>query len=122
MTIYADLSTTLTQALVNSGKPYLPSNVFLNVNYGEVNDDCSKPSDFKFVLSRVNVAIPFVTPDDVTTCGNGGRLPTEMDVVGTEGCWASVSVGDAGDKTTAGRKAQEVVLGKLTSVLSCLPE
>ncbi|KAK5169106.1 uncharacterized protein LTR77_006415 [Saxophila tyrrhenica] len=122
MSTYADLSTTLTQAVVNSGTPYLPGDVFLNVNYPEIGDNCRKPSDFKFVLSRVNIAVPFVTPDDVETCGNDGRLPNERDVIGTDGCYASVSVGDANDKTTAGIKAQRVVLGKLQSILSCLPE
>ncbi len=121
MSVYADLSTTVTQALVNSGTPYLPSNVFLNVNYPEVNEDCAAPSDYKFVLSRVNIAIPFLTPADVETCGNDGRLPNETDVVGTDGCYASISVGDAGDKTTAGKEAQSVVLEKLGSILSCLP-
>lgn len=121
MSVYADLSTTVTQALVNSGKPYLPSNVWLNVNFPEVNAQCSKPSDFKFVLSRINIAVPFVTPDDVVTCGNDGRLPNENDVIDTNGCYVSISVGDAGDKTTASVAAQRVVLKKLRSILSCLP-
>lgn len=121
MSVYADLSTTVTQALVNSGKPYLPSNIWLNVNFPGVNARCSKPSDFKFVLSRINPAIPFVTPDDVTTCGNGGRLPNEIDVAGRDNCYVAISVGDASDKTTAGVPAQRVVLQKLRSILSCLP-
>jgi hypothetical protein len=122
MSIYADLSTNVTQTLVNSGAPYLPRNVWLNVNYPEVSDStCSSASDFKFVLSRIHIAIPFLTPDDVKTCGNDGRLPTESNVVGTEGCYASISVGVADTKLDASAKQQRVVLNKLKSILSCLP-
>lgn len=120
--VYADLSTTVTQALVNSGKPYLPSNIWLNVNYPVVNSNaCSSTSDFKFVLSRINTAIPIITPADVTTCNNGGRLPTETDVVDTAGCYASISVGVATTKLDASKSQQQIVLNKLSSVLSCLP-
>ena len=120
--IYADLSTTVTQALVSSGKPYLPPSVWLNVNYPAVSSaSCSKVSDFKFVLSRINTAVPLIEPDDVTTCNNGGRLPTESHVVDTGGCYAAISVGVASTKLTANAKQQAVVLSKLRSILSCLP-
>lgn len=121
VTIYADLSTTLTQALTSSGMPYLPEDVFLNVNFPAVDDRCSKLEDFQFVLSRIYPAIPFITPDDVETCGSK-RLPVERSVVGNEdGCFVSVSVGSS-KKTDVGAKKQAVVLGKLKSILSCLPE
>ena len=60
-------------------------------------------------------------PKDVVTCGNGGRLPTETTVVGTAGCYASISVGEAVLKTDANATSQAVVLGKLKGILSCLP-
>jgi 5'/3'-nucleotidase SurE len=120
--VYADLSTTVTQALVNKGKPYLPANTWLNVNFPAVSSTaCSSTSDFKFVLSRINTAIPILTPKDVTTCSNGGRLPTESTVVGTDGCYASISVGVATTKLDASASTQQVVLSKLSSILSCLP-
>ncbi|KAK5119488.1 hypothetical protein LTR85_007588 [Meristemomyces frigidus] len=120
--VYADLSTTITQALVNSGKPYLPSGIWLNVNYSAVNaTTCSSTSDFNFVLSRIYAAIPILTPADMTTCNNGGRLPTETAVVGSTGCYASISVGVASTKLDANATAQQVVLEKLSSILSCLP-
>ncbi|KAK3680310.1 hypothetical protein LTR37_021350 [Vermiconidia calcicola] len=123
MTIYADLSTTVTQALVSSGKPYLPSNTWLNVNYPKVeNSSCSSAADFKFVLSRIYPAVPFITDGDVQTCGNGGRLPTERDVIGTKGCHASISVGVADSKGDAGVAKQTIVRDKLKSILSCLPD
>lgn len=64
--------------------------------------------------------MPF-TMLDVTTCDNGGRLPTETAVVDTAGCYASISVGNATTKLTADAAEQKVVLNKLSSILSCLP-
>ena len=120
MTVYADLSTNVTQSLVASGKPYLPSDIWLNVNYPAVSDStCSSPADFKFVLSRINSATSS-TANDVKTCGST-RLPTETTVVDTAGCYASISVGNAVNKTDANATEQAVVLEKLQSILSCLP-
>lgn len=120
--VYADLSTNVTQTLVASGKPYLPADIWLNVNFPAVNTTaCSSPSDFKFVLSRIYSAVPIITPSDVVTCNNGGRLPTETTVVDTSGCYASISVGEAQAKTDANATSQAFVLNKLSGILSCLP-
>ncbi|MCJ1234146.1 hypothetical protein MMC14_002104 [Varicellaria rhodocarpa] len=121
MTVYATLSATITQALVATGKPYLPTNTWLNVNYPAVNGStCASAADFKFVLSRINAALPGAAPD-VQTCGST-RLPTETTVVSTKGgCYASVSVGVATTKVDASAAQQGVVLGKLKGMLACLP-
>ena len=120
MTTYADLSTNVTQSLVASGKPYLASGTWLNVNFPSVSDStCSSPAGFKFVLSRIYSATIF-TPTDVKTCGST-RLPTETTVVGTAGCYASISVGNAVTKLDATAAQQAVVLKKLQGILSCLP-
>ena len=121
--IYADLSTNVTQTLVGAGKPYLPSDVWLNVNFPAAGSgtSCTSASQFKFVLSRIYTAVPGITPADVVTCGNGGRLPTETTVVDTAGCYASISVGEAVFKVDANATSQAVVLNKLKSILSCLP-
>lgn len=119
-TVYAQLSTNVTTTLVDSGKPYLPSGIWLNVNYPTVRgSSCSSASRFKFVLSRINSASSS-TQADVRTCGST-RLPTESSVVGTSGCYASISVGVASNKMDASAAVQAVVLGKLQSILSCLP-
>lgn len=125
VSVYASLSTTLTQTLITSSggaKPYLPSNVWLNVNFPAVTSStCSSPSAFKFVLSRINAATSS-TPKDVSTCGGKTRLPTESQVVATKGgCFASVSVGVASTKGDASAQQQGVVLGRLGGLLSCLP-
>ena len=120
--VYADLSTNVTQTLIASGTPYLPDGIWLNVNYPEVSDgSCDNVADYKFVLSRIYDAIPFLTPKDVVTCGNNGRLPTEKSVIDAYGCFASISVGVASSKTDTDAATQQIVLDKLSSVLSCLP-
>ena len=118
--VYADLALIVTQALTKGAKPYLPEDTWLNVNFPAVSDRCSQPSDFKFVLSRIYSSIPIITPPDVETCGLEGRLRSERTVHFTEGCYASISVGNL-DKTDASREKQAVVLERLDGILSCLP-
>lgn len=122
-TVYGQLATQLTSALLNGGpKPYLPSNVYLNVNFpASSSTTCASAANFKFVLSRIYAAVPILTPRDVVTCGNGGRLPTETSVVRGDGCFVSVSVGKASTKGDASAAEQEAVLNRLRGVLSCLP-
>ncbi|KAI8963429.1 sure-like protein [Daldinia sp. FL1419] len=116
-TVYAQLATQLTNAVIDSGKPYLPKNVFLNVNFPKVEGDCTDPSKFKWVLTRINPGI--FSERDVETCGTD-RLPTESSVVDADGCQIAVSVGDSTDKTTAPAELQAEVLKKLGSLLTCL--
>ena len=119
--VYSDLATEVTSQIVQSGTPYLPKDVWLNVNFPEVSDSkCSKAEDVKFVLSRI-FDHTFVSGDDVETCGNE-QLPSETDVVNTDGCYASVSVGNADDKRDANATMQAVVLDKLGDLLTCLPQ
>lgn len=121
--IYADLATNITQTLIASGKPYLPENTWLNVNFPAVTSSaCTDTKDFKFVLSRIFHALPVISMKDLSTCGGAARLPTEEKVVGTKGgCFVSVSVGKADTKTDAGADVQRVVRDKLGGILSCLP-
>lgn len=118
--VYADLAVNLTNSLVASGKPYLPDDIWLNVNLPAVSDQCSTPDDVAFVLSRIHVAVPLLTPNDVNTC-QSSRLPSEIAVALTSGCYASVSVGVASNKDDANATMQAVVLKKLGNLLTCLP-
>ncbi|KAJ5833965.1 hypothetical protein N7474_002276 [Penicillium riverlandense] len=119
--VYAALATNLTDHLIAAGKPYLPSDVWLNVNFPSVSDSqCSRPEDIAFVLSRIHIAVPFITPDDVRTCGTS-RLPSEIAVSLASGCYASVSVGVASTKEDANSTVQAVALKKLSKILTCLP-
>ncbi|KAL9619944.1 MAG: hypothetical protein Q9160_005501 [Pyrenula sp. 1 TL-2023] len=123
--VYADLSTNVTDTLVGTAKPYLPTGTWLNVNYPNVGNSgaCSSTRNVRFVLSRINGAGSGAAKD-VATCNNNGRLPTESSVVAkTSGstCYASISVGNAWTKGDVSAAQQEVVLGKLAGILSCLP-
>jgi len=115
-TVYAQLATKLVNELVAKGKPYLPEDVWLNVNFPEVNEECSEVDDFRWVMTRINVGV-FSQPD-VQSCGRT-RLPTETEVIWSDGCYVSVSVGDAADKSTADAVRQAVVLEKLGGLLDC---
>ncbi|KZS95218.1 sure-like protein [Sistotremastrum niveocremeum HHB9708] len=115
--IYATLSTTITNTLTSTAKPFLPAGIFLNVNFPSTSS-CTSASKFSFVLSRINSASSG-TPADVSTCGTT-RLPTESSVVGTKGCFVSISVGNATTKDDATAASQATVLSKLSSLLSCI--
>lgn len=117
-TLYAELATTLTNAVVASGQPFLPEDVFLNVNFPKAEGQCTQASQFKWVLSRINIGV--FSDKDTELCGKT-RLPTETSVAGTDGCFISVSVGDANDKTTAAADKQAIVAKKLQRMLTCLP-
>ncbi|KAK5077517.1 hypothetical protein LTR70_009595 [Exophiala xenobiotica] len=117
--IYADLATNLTTHILESGTPYLPDGVWLNVNFPSVNDtECNDVSQFQFVLSRISVPVPLLSDYDVETCGDD-RLPLERQVVDS-GCFVSVSPGDADDKTTVEAERQAIVQEKLSGLLTCL--
>ena len=116
--VYAELATKMTNKVIDSGRPYLPNGIFLNINFPEVDDRCSSVDDFEFVLSRINKG--FTSPPDVEWCGSN-KLPTESVVSVADGCYVSVSIGDAFDKTTANDERQDVVLEKLKDILVCLP-
>lgn len=117
--LYADLALNLTNALIDSGAPYLPDGIFLNVNFPKVEGDCTAAGAFNFVMSRIDPRT-ILSSADVDTCG-GTALPTELSVVESDGCYVSVSVGQCSDKTTADAANQGIVLKKLDSLLTCLP-
>ncbi|EFQ36008.1 5'/3'-nucleotidase SurE [Colletotrichum graminicola] len=118
--VYAELSSRLVTKIVDAGAPYLPDNTWINVNMPAVTaTECNDPDQFKWVLSRIN---PNILPDvDVTTCGNNGKLPDDVTVVDTPGCYISLSVGEATFKTTANKAQQQIVVDKLGDFLTCLP-
>ena len=117
--MYAKLSTFITQEIIDSGVPYLPDGVFLNVNLPDV-EDCWDISDYKFVLSRINEAY-FWSKDDLDWCGSN-TLPWEVTVADRK-CHVSISPGDGYSwwKTTENNiTKQEIVRDKLRGILSCL--
>ncbi|KAI8935270.1 hypothetical protein NX059_007859 [Plenodomus lindquistii] len=119
--VYADLALNITTTIINSGKPYLPDNTWLNVNFPAVSDsECNKASDFKYIFTRINTGI--VSSRDADWCGST-RLPWEADVIVLRGsnCYVTISPGDAEDKTTVNDAAvQTQIINKLKPLLSCL--
>jgi len=120
--VYADLALNVTTTIINSGKPYLPANSFLNVNFPAVSETkCSDPSQFKYIFTRINTGL--LSARDAEWCGST-RLPWEADVILIRGsdCYVTISPGDANDKTTMNDAAvQTEIINKLKPILSCLP-
>ncbi|KAH7028778.1 survival protein sure-likephosphatase/nucleotidase-like protein [Microdochium trichocladiopsis] len=116
-TFYAQIGTKITNAVIASGVPYLPANIFLNVNFPEVTDSCNSLDDVTYVLTRINIGL-FSAPDALH-CGTT-RLPSEFDVINRKGCYVTVSVGDANDKTTASADKQKAVIDKIGSLFTCI--
>lgn len=117
--VYADLSLNLTNAILDSGAPYLPDGVYLNVNMAKIEGNCTDASAFQYVLTRINTP-SFLSDADTETCGNA-RLPTETSVMNSGGCYVSVSVGTCSDKTDSSAADQKTVLDKLGDMLTCMP-
>ncbi|KAF9054081.1 survival protein sure-like phosphatase/nucleotidase [Panaeolus papilionaceus] len=113
--IFANLALTLTNTLVNSGAPFLPPGISLNVNFGS-NSACPSASSYKFVLTRL---VASTTTTDVTTCGTS-HLTAESTAITQESCIATVSVFNATTKADVGASTQAVVLSKLSPILGCL--
>lgn len=120
--IYSDLATNITNLILDSGAPYLPADTYLNVNFPSAGDgtSCTNAGQFQFVLSRILPAVPLATPNDVKQCGSK-RLPKESSIVGTSGCYVSISVGKASSKVDSDAGNQQIVRDKLAKYLSCLP-
>ncbi|KAF2468558.1 sure-like protein [Lindgomyces ingoldianus] len=117
--IYADLALNITSTVLASGMPYLPASAWLNVNFPAVSSTkCNTVNQFKFILTRIYSGV--FSPKDVTWCGTD-RLPTELSVVTREGCYVTISMGDADDKTDINDERQTQILTKLKPILSCLP-
>ncbi|KAL7934070.1 sure-like protein [Trichoderma chlorosporum] len=116
--LYGQLATLLTNEILSSGSPYLPPDIFLNVNFPKVEGDCTELSSFKWVFTRIHPG--FASPPDVELCGSR-RLPTELSVITHPGCFISVSAGNAHGKTSASYPDQALVLDKLRDLLTCLP-
>ena len=119
--VYADLALNITTTIINSGKPYLPDNTWLNVNFADVTaSKCSDASQFKFIFTRINPGLG--SPADANWCGST-RLPWEADLIGfrTGTCYVTISPGDANDKTTVNDAGvQTQIINKLKPLLSCL--
>jgi len=112
--LYANLTNLFVTNLYNSGKPYLPANLTLAINYPPI-EDCPAVSDYKFVLSKIATG----KIETVQTCGNA-QLPQADNVIAKAGCYASVTVLNVNTLKDVNAKKQQKVLTKLGSIISCL--
>ncbi|KAF1929995.1 acid phosphatase precursor [Didymella exigua CBS 183.55] len=120
--VYADLALNITSTIISSGKPYLPDNTWLNVNFPAVSSTkCNNVNQFKFIFTRIHSGL-IGSAADITVCGTTARLPWEADVavLRASDCYVSISPGDANDKTTAPAAQQQIIYDKLKPILSCL--
>ncbi|KAE8228277.1 hypothetical protein CF326_g6796 [Tilletia indica] len=124
---YARLATEFIERLTEGGKPYLPMNTGLNVNFPSATTrDCS-PGTEKFILTRL---LGTIDPDpDTCTCGQshnrgGCKLPIELDLNRKSelGCAITVSVFEPSKwSPDASETQQTVVLERLKDLLTCVP-
>lgn len=112
--IYTELILRFTSALFASPGPVLPQGISLNVNFAKI-DSCPSASSYKFVLTRV---LGNMFAKDVATCGTN-HLPSESSAI-KNGCIATVSVFKGSTKADVDAATQQVVLSKLSSILTCL--
>ncbi|KAG7447199.1 sure-like protein [Guyanagaster necrorhizus] len=112
---YAQLTVKFVQALTSAEGTILPTGISVNVNYPSTSQ-CPEPSDFSFILSRINED---TSATDVEQCGTT-NLPAEANVV-TQGCFVSVSVFNASTKADVDADTQAFVLNRISGILSCLP-
>lgn len=126
--LHAAASVKLVNYLAKGGRPYLPSDTWLNVNFPHYNStSCSKASDVKFVLTTLGGYEAPSSPggtgdsDNAEAC-ESLQLPTELSIVLGQGCYASVSVGNAGTKKDASPSIQRQVMNKLDGLLSQPPD
>ncbi|KAH9833606.1 sure-like protein [Rhodofomes roseus] len=109
--IYSDLTVhfvgTLFEA-IDIGLPIiLPRAVIVNVNYGSI-IGCGRPGDYKWVFARNRKDDSAV---DALMCDD--YLPTELEVLRSQGCYVSVSALDAETKTDVDAGTQALVMMKL---------
>ncbi|UNI16065.1 5'-nucleotidase [Purpureocillium takamizusanense] len=130
--LWAELSAMITHRLMEtskkkkarSGKKWdtIPRGPWLNVNYPKYDKaSCSKPSDVKFIMTRVDKP-PKEADKDIDWCGTTMR-PLEKVIHGLPGCFATISfvtLKHSDKKTRHG--AEEDLLERLKDIMSCPPE
>ena len=111
--LYADLTSVFAGTLWNSGSPFLPSKVVLNINYPSI-ASCPTVADYTFVLAK------FATDniETVQTCGQT-QLPLASDVT-AKGCFASVTALNMNTFKDVSAAKQQTILDKMGSLIGCM--
>ncbi|KAK8257155.1 survival protein sure-like phosphatase/nucleotidase [Phyllosticta capitalensis] len=120
--IYASMALNLTNRILANGKPYLPPNVLLNVNFPRIDKRHCSHLNFKYVLTAPMLS-GILPQKDIPIC-RSKKLPAECVVVRRQTfdtCYVSISPMDAKSKGVAKLKEQREVLKALEGTLSCYP-
>ncbi|KAK6221527.1 hypothetical protein LQW54_001299 [Pestalotiopsis sp. IQ-011] len=118
MKTYLDLAQNLTELVVAGGRPFLPENTFLNVNFPPLGAPCNGTRAIQYVLTRRDL-------DDqgyhvyFDHC-NTRRLPTDRELYQHLGCYASISVLSATHSKTAGASVLKIMRDRLSPLLTCV--
>lgn len=122
--VYNELAMVVIEELIKSGKPYLPDDTYLNVNFPRLRDECRRAEQFRFIITRVNE--PFFKTD-AEWCG-ATYLPCELSVLDSGApfpmpCTVTISPGDAHSRDTQDDHAkQAIVMEKLKNLVECPAE
>ncbi|KAG9013939.1 hypothetical protein FRB94_004319 [Tulasnella sp. JGI-2019a] len=115
--LYSALSMTILSQVLASGKPYLPTNTFLNINFPKPSDACLAASAFKFILTTSEP----VPSGQAVQCG-GAIIPDEATVIASE-CRVSITAMTSESalmiKKDVSLDVQRQVQAKLAPILSC---
>ncbi|KDQ12581.1 hypothetical protein BOTBODRAFT_56638 [Botryobasidium botryosum FD-172 SS1] len=114
--ILAELAVKVVQKVVASGKPYLPANSGLGVNFSDPKSSgsCTRASSFKYVLTAISAS-----PDgDPVTCGSS-TLPLERPLIQGSGCYTAISSFVIPAAFNSDKKTETEVLDRLSGLLSC---
>ncbi|ETS76128.1 hypothetical protein PFICI_11515 [Pestalotiopsis fici W106-1] len=114
--LYNDMAYQFTQALLTGGKPYMPQNTFLNVNFPNwQNNDCNETSKWEWFLTRLdtdregNMA-------DWEYCGTDQNF-LQFDTH----CSITITLLEATSKKNAGVEEQRFMRNRLKNMLACPP-
>ncbi|KAJ6447171.1 PQ loop repeat protein [Purpureocillium lavendulum] len=121
--VYAELAATLIDHLAESagdGKPLLPWQTYLNVNFPVRTEACEKASDFKWFFAGASPPDFPPRAAEVKWCGNTAWQP-EYEVLGyREECRISVAISDGADMTDRNdRETRSDLVTRLAKLIKC---
>ena len=121
--VYAELAAEVVDAIVTHGKPYLPKDVFLSVNFQTYNNEtCNHPSVYHWGVARLGPSLfrDLVGPPDVKWCQRWLDWDAELMDYKSPNCWVSIGIGENRARTTTNnRRKQRAVIEKFKRKLSC---
>ncbi|EEY23664.1 5'/3'-nucleotidase SurE family protein [Verticillium alfalfae VaMs.102] len=114
-TVYAELATRLVNAVVAGASP-------TSLEERQLPEHRQTSTTAASQIRPDEAQTPASSPPRTPSACGSTRLPTETSVIlRTDACYATVSIGDAADKTTASAAQQAPVIARLSKLTTCLP-